>query len=136
MKNTEIKDEFKIKLNESEKLQEKYPELIPHKGFNWFDRELKQLGFRRLDTFIVGKSLFLAYHTDTDFLYIQQDFQGRTFDVYLQINFTRLPDILLKLKERINESKIIHTKPEQRKNVFTRISNFLLYIEKFFYARK
>lgn len=129
-------ENFEIKKTRFEALQDKYSNIEFHKGFEYLDTGLIRLGFNpTLNGFIQGTTFFLYYYGLNARVLVQMSINGKTLDCFREIEFSRADDVLNNIEQLNNQTLILHTKPEQRKNLLTRIANFFLKLDKVYYGQ-
>lgn len=116
-------------------IETKYKDLIFHTNFTELTNELFKRQYKIIGDFVQGKSLFISFINGDSIVMIQMDTQGRVLSLYRKIEYVKLIDQLFNLDMLNNSNKVLHTKPETRKNFITKIINFFEKLENLVYAK-
>lgn len=126
---------MKTKQNLINEIKEKYPDNIFHTDFDELINELLKRQYKPINDYVQGTSLFIALISCDSYVLIQTDTKGRSLDIYRKIEYVKLKDKLFDLDRLDNRNKVIYTKEETRKNLFTKAIGFLIKLERFIYAK-
>lgn len=126
---------MKTKQNLINEIKEKYPDNIFHTDFDELINELLKRQYKPINDYAQGTSLFIALISCDSYVLIQTDTKGRSLDIYRKIEYVKLKDKLFDLDRLDNRNKVIYTKEETRKNLFTKAIGFLIKLERFIYAK-
>lgn len=126
---------MKTKQNLIDEIKEKYPDNIFHTDFDELINELLKRQYKPINDYVQGTSLFIALISCDSYVLIQTDTKGRSLDIYRKIEYVKLKDKLFDLDRLDNRNKVIYTKEETRKNLFTKAIGFLIKLERFIYAK-